>query len=541
MSDPAASNESVPRRALFSVSRTEGLAALASELVRLGWELWATEGTGRHLQEAGVPVRPLSELTGQVSMLGGRVKTLHPRVFGGVLARPSPQDLAELEQAGGVPFDLVVVNFYPFEERLERYRSGELTLAELVESMDIGGPALARAAAKNFARVAVLTDPSQYAAVLDEIRHSPHGLPADATRVRLAAEAVRRTARYDAVIAQALQQEAGPPAAAPQRVEVSFPERLTLEATRWLVARYGENPHQAGAVYRVPVQGASVPWGKVLQGKELSYNNVADAAAALDLVAELSDRPAAVAIKHATPCGAAVADSLLQAYQLAHDADPVSVFGGVVAVSRPVDGMVAEAMARTFLEVIVAPSFEPEALEVLSKKPRLRLIEVGPIEPPWRRDGDGSALEVRSVFGGLLVQQVDAVDWVDGELRTVTRQSVPERLWPDLRFAWRVVKYARSNAIVVARDGQTLGIGAGQTSRIDAARIAIEKAGERASGAVLASDGFFPFSDVVELAAEHGIAAIVQPGGSMRDQESITAADRAGLAMVFTGIRHFRH
>ncbi|MEW6047833.1 MAG: bifunctional phosphoribosylaminoimidazolecarboxamide formyltransferase/IMP cyclohydrolase [Bacillota bacterium] len=521
------------RRALMSVSNTEGLADLARELTAAGWEVWATEGTARYLEAAGVPVHPISQLTGQGSMLGGRIKSLHPRVFAGVLARPTDADLAELEQAGAVPFDLVAVNFYPFAERLRAHREGSASAAELVESIDIGGPALARAAAKNHARVAVLTDPAQYAEVIEELKRSPEATLSEATRRRLAAAAFHLTAAYDAQVASALESGAG-------SAGEGFPEVLHVVAQRWVVARYGENPHQAGAVYRVESPGASVPWGRVLQGKELSYNNVADAAAALALAAELCDRPAACAIKHGTPCGAAVADTLARAYELAYEADPISIFGGVVAVSRPVDGATARAMSRTFLEVVVAPSFEPEALEVLGRKPKLRLIEVGPMTRP-DPGAARTALELRSVAGGLLVQNPDWEDLSEAELKTVTKVPVPEALWPDLRFAWRVVKHARSNAIVVAKGGQTLGIGAGQVSRIDAARLAIEKAGAKAQGAVLASDGFFPFSDVTELAAQHGIAAIIQPGGSVRDHESITVADRAGIPMVFTAIRHFRH
>ena len=523
------------RRALMSVSNTEGLRELASGLAELGWEIWATDGTAGHLEQGGVPVRRLSELTGHGAMLGGRVKSLHPRVFAGVLARPDEADFRELEQAGAVPFDWVVVNFYPFQEYLARHGGRPRDVRELVEFIDIGGPALVRAAAKNHARVAVVTDPAQYPELLEELRRSPDGALSAATLRRLAVAAFRLTAGYDAAVASAL-------AALDARdeAEARFPEVLHLVAERWRVARYGENPHQAGAIYRVPWPGPSVPWGKVLQGKELSYNNVADAAAALALVAELAERPAACAIKHGTPCGAAVADTLARAYELTYEADPVSIFGGVVAVSRPLDAATAQLMERTFLEVVVAPAFEPDALAILARKPRLRLIEVGAIPAPGEAAG-ALPLEVRSVPGGLLVQTPDGVDLVEEQMRTVTQAQVPQGLWPDLRFAWRVVKHARSNAVVVARDGQTLGIGAGQVNRIDAARHAVQRAGARAAGAVLASDGFFPFSDVVELAAEHGIAAIIQPGGSIRDHESIAAADRAGIPMVFTGIRHFRH
>ncbi|HEY8425980.1 MAG TPA: bifunctional phosphoribosylaminoimidazolecarboxamide formyltransferase/IMP cyclohydrolase [Limnochordales bacterium] len=523
------------RRALMSVSDTQGLVELAGTLSQMGWEIWATDGTASHLEAAGVAVRRLAQLTGHGTLLGGRVKSLHPAVFAGVLARPDETDLTELERLGGVAFDWVVVNFYPFGDYVARLGDRPPDVRELVEFIDIGGPALVRAAAKNHDRVAVVTDPSQYPALLDELRRSPSGQLSPATRRRLAVAAFRLTAAYDALVATTLERiEAGEGSGA------RLPDVLHLVAERWRVARYGENPHQSGAIYRIPWSGPSVPWGNVLQGKELSYNNVADASAALELILELADRPAACAIKHGSPCGAAVADTLARAYERCYEADPVSIFGGVVALSRPVDAATAQLMERTFLEVIVAPSFEPDALAILAKKPRLRLIEVGPMEGRGRAVG-WPTWEVRSVPGGLLVQTPDELDLVEEQLRTVTQTPVPDALWPDLRFAWRVVKHARSNAIVVARDGQTLGIGAGQVNRIDAARQALQRAGARAAGAVLASDGFFPFSDVVELAAEHGIAAIIQPGGSMRDHESVTAADRAGLPMVFTGVRHFRH
>lgn len=537
MSQETQSQKETVARALLSVSDTEGLDTLARSLVQHGWELWATEGTARRLEEWGIPVRHTSEITGQASMLGGRVKSLHPRIFAGVLARPDPADAQEVERAGGVLFDLVVVNFYPFARRMaERRAARDGADSDLIEAIDIGGPALVRAAAKNHARVAVATDPSQYAGLLEEIARAPDHRVSAATRRALAAAAFVLTSRYDALVAGFL---AGRPAGVPGQAEASFPEVLRLEAARWLVTRYGENPHQQGAVYRLPTQGASVPWGRVIQGKELSFNNVADAAAALALVRELAESPAACAIKHGTPCGAGVGETLARAYELTAEADPVSIFGGIVALSRPVDEATAQLIARTFLEVIVAPSFEPAALEVLAKKPKLRLIEVGPIAPPG--PAPDSSLEIRSIAGGLLVQGADEVDWDDTLLQTVTSVPVPQGLWPDLRFAWRVCKHARSNAIVVAKGGQTLGIGAGQTNRIAAARIALDQAGSGADGAVLASDGFFPFSDVVELAAERQVAAIVQPGGSVRDHESVTAAERAGIPMVFTRVRHFRH
>ena len=568
------------RRALLSVSNPEAVTPLAFALKRFGWEVWASEGTASALERSGVSVRRLSELTGISSLLGGRLKTLHPRVFGGVLARERAEDRADLEALQAPAFDLVVVEFYPFEEAA---RSGRARPEELVELIDIGGPALVRAAAKNHQRVTVVCHPGQYPRLLEHLERTGGEPPGPELRRRLAVEAFERTAAYDAAVARALsggpeagvqeplQARAQAPLAgaesgiaggggrehggeggqapaqegvSPQReagagrpgVPGGFPAVLRLEYRLWRRARYGENPHQQAAIYRSAEPVPSVVWGQVLQGKELSFNNVADACAAWELALELADRPAAVAIKHGTPCGVAVADTLLGAYQRAYEADPVSIFGGVVALTQPVDRATAQAMTRTFLQVVVAPKFTPEAREVLGQRPNLRLIEVG--SPGWPPEG---GFEVRSVPGGLLVQTPDRLDLDEQRLRTVTKTAVPEGLWPDLRFAWRVVKHARSNAIVVAAGGQTVGIGAGQVSRIDAARHALQRAGERARGAVLASDGFFPFSDVVELAAQYGIAAIIQPGGSVRDNESIAAADRAGIAMVFTGVRHFRH
>ena len=526
------------RRALLSVSDPEAVTPLAAALQRFGWELWASEGTASALERAGVPVRRLSELTGITSLLGGRLKTLHPRVFGGVLARDRAEDRADFEALRAPAFDLVVVEFYPFEQAA---RAGQAQPEELVELIDIGGPALVRAAAKNHQRVGVVCHPGQYGRILEHLERTGGEPPDPELRRRLAVEAFERTAAYDAAVARALSEGPGAaggqaPAGGAEQAPAGFPALLRLEYRLWRRVRYGENPHQQAAVYRSAEPVPSVVWGQVLQGKELSYNNVADACAAWELALELADRPAAVAIKHGTPCGVAVADTLLGAYQRAYEADPVSIFGGVVALTQPVDRATAQAMTRTFLEVIVAPQFTPEAREVLGQRPNLRLIEVGSAE--WPPEG---AWEVRSIPGGLLVQTPDRLDLDERRLKTVTKAAVPESLWPDLRFAWRVVKHARSNAIVVAAGGQTLGIGAGQVSRIDAARHALQRAGERARGAVLASDGFFPFSDVVELAAQYGIAAIIQPGGSIRDNESIAAADRAGIAMVFTGVRHFRH
>ena len=539
-----------PHRALVSVARPDAVVPLALAFQRYGWEIWASEGTASALEGCGIGVRRLSELTGMASRLGGRLKTLHPRVFAGVLARDREEDRAELQELEAPAFDVVVVEFYPFETVAGQPGA---RAEELVELIDVGGPALVRAAAKNHERVAVVCHPHQYPRLLEHLERTGGQPPDRALRRQLALEAFERTSAYDAAVARALATRVGAgvaasadggtggagPAGAADVEAVSggaFPEVLRLEYRLWRRARYGENPHQQAAIYRTPVPQPSVVWGQVLQGKELSFNNVADACAAWELALELAESPAAVAVKHATPCGAAVGETLVGAYQRAYEADPVSIFGGVVALTRPVDRATAQAMARTFLEVVVAPTFTAEAREVLAHKPNLRLVEVGASQA-----GAGAWPQLRSVPGGLLVQTPDRLDLDDQRLRVVTRTPVAEARWPDLRFAWKVAKHARSNAIVVAAGGQTLGIGAGQVSRIDAARQALQKAGEKAAGAVMASDGFFPFSDVVELAAQYGVVAIIQPGGSVRDNESIAAADRAGIAMVFTGVRHFRH
>ncbi|WP_456476025.1 bifunctional phosphoribosylaminoimidazolecarboxamide formyltransferase/IMP cyclohydrolase [Oceanithermus sp.] len=503
-------------RALLSVSDKRGLVEFARGLAELGFELVSTGGTARALEEAGLVVTPVERVTGFPEVLGGRVKTLHPRVHAGVLARAD--QLGELEALGVEPFDLVAVNLYPFESAV----AGGADERAALEQIDIGGPTLLRAAAKNHPRVWAVARPEDYPEVLRALaEESPEAQRR--LRERLAARAFAHTAAYDAAIA----------AWFAERLEGRFPERHLLVLERRASLRYGENPHQEAALYAVRGETGPLLEARQLQGKPMSFNNYGDAEAAWNLVSAY-DEPAAVAVKHQNPCGVAVAPTLAEAFQKAHDADPVSIFGGIVALNRPVDVATAEKLAPLFLEVLLAPGYAPEALELLARKKNLRVLEV-----PTFAAGD--YLDLRRIRGGVLVQDADVAPLDLSRAEVVTRRAPTEAEWADLRFAWPVVRALRSNAIAVARDGQTLGAGMGQTSRIEAARHALDQAGEGARGAVLASDAFFPFDDVVRLAAERGVRAIVQPGGSKRDADSIAAADEAGIAMVFTHQRVFRH
>lgn len=571
------------RRAIVSVTDKTGIVEFARALEATGAEVISTGGTARALEEAGVKVTSVSAVTGHPEILGGRVKTLHPKVHGGILAiRDNPAHIADLEANGIGEIDMVVCNLYRFEDAVK----GQAEIAEAVEEIDIGGPTLIRAAAKNFEYVVVVTDPRQYGEVLAEIR--AQGGVSRATRLRLAKTAFDRTAEYDSMIATYFagklaeggeprdQKAAGAASWVGARAEAGceggvaagggsrsadagerLPERFVLMADKVVDLRYGENPHQAAAVYRFgDWQGPSVVGAKQLSGKELSYNNINDADAALRLVLEFTE-PCAVAVKHTNPCGVGLAPTIREAYVKAYEADPVSIFGGIVALSRVVDEETARELARIFLEVVIAPGYTEGALGILASKKNLRLLEIPEIgnhragaSTNLRPQGRRTALEVRSVSGGLLVQSRDEIaesvaqDGTlneEGGMHVVTAKGPAPELLRDLEFAWKVVAYVKSNAIVVAKDGMTLGVGAGQMNRIDAARYALSRAGEKARGAVLASDAFFPFRDVVDAAAEAGIAAIIQPGGSIRDRESIDAADEHGISMVFTGRRHFRH
>lgn len=532
------------RRALISVSDKTGVVDLARSLVELGFDIISTGGTASELERAGVAVTRVEEVTGFPEMLDGRVKTLHPKIHGGILALRSQEHLAQLAAQGIVPIDLVVVNLYPFAATVAR---PDTTWEQAIENIDIGGPTLVRAAAKNHAYVTVIVNPQRYAQVMAELR-SRGEVPAELRR-ELAWEAFSHTAAYDSLVAAYLDEHlagggdgertAGPgaiisPLEGAGRAG-SFPALFTLQGVLQQPLRYGENPHQEAAFYRLPLAGAgSLARARQVQGKELSYNNIMDLEAAWATVLDL-ESPAAVVIKHNNPCGAAVAASPLEAYRKAFASDPVSAFGGIVACNCPVDGGTALEMAKTFLEAVIAPSFTPKALEVFRDKENLRVLVSGPPQPPrpvW---------EVRTVSGGFLVQTRDALPEDKPAWEVVTASSPTGEEWEDLFFAWPVVKHVKSNAIVVARDKVTLGIGAGQMNRVGAARLALEQAGERARGAVLASDAFFPFADTVEVAAAAGIRAIIQPGGSVRDEDSIKACNEHGIAMVFTGRRHFRH
>ncbi len=497
-------------KALLSVYDKRGLLPFARGLLELGYGLLATGGTYAFLKGAGLPVVPVSEYTGFPEVLGGRVKTLHPKVHAGLLARPDQE--AELEALGIERIGVLAVNLYPFPEALARGASFQ----EALEMVDIGGPAMLRAAAKNHEAVLPVCDPEDYPRVLQALKEGP----SPSFRRALARKAFLHTAAYDAAIARWLAQGEEP-----------FPERVLLLLEREAPLRYGENPHQKAALYRVAGERGPLLEARVLQGKAMSFNNYLDGEAAWNLVSEFGE-PAAVLVKHQIPSGVALGKTPLEAFRKALGADPVSAFGGIVAFNRPVDEGLARALGEVFLEVVLAPGYAPEALALLEGRKNLRLLEV-----PF--PGKGPYWDLRRLRGGVLLQEGDAEDPV--ELRVVTQRAPGEALLPDLLFAWKVVKHVRSNAIVVAKGGVTLGIGAGQTSRLRAAELALAQAGEGARGAVLASEAFFPFDDVVRLAARQGIQAIIQPGGSLRDEASIRAADELGLAMVFTGVRHFRH
>ncbi len=506
------------RRALLSVSDKQGVADFARGLSAMGITLLSTGGTARALREVGLAATEVSEVTGFPEMLDGRVKTLHPAIHAAILARRDlPGHQQTLEAAGITPIDLVCVNLYPFRETVAR---GDVTLAEALEQIDIGGPALIRSAAKNHPAVAVVVNPERYPALLAELTANGGSL-SDRTRAALAAEAFRHTALYDAAIGAYLGQEGALP----------FPPVLVLTAEKVQDLRYGENPHQAGALYRLPGQGG-LGQARQHQGKELSYNNVLDCHAAWGTA---DDLPAAgcVIIKHTNPCGAAVRSAQLEAYRRARDTDPVSAYGGIVAFNRMLEEPAAAEIALTFVEVVVAPGYSEGALAALRGRKNLRLLEVPEGEPPRQ--------EIRSVGGALLVQEANRATLDEETLRVVTLRAPTPLEMADLRFAWLVAKHVKSNAIVFARDGATVGVGAGQMSRVDACRFAALKACLPTRGSVVASDAFFPFRDGLDAAAAAGATAVIQPGGSVRDAEVIQAADEQGMAMVFTGMRHFRH
>jgi IMP cyclohydrolase (EC 3.5.4.10)/phosphoribosylaminoimidazolecarboxamide formyltransferase (EC 2.1.2.3) len=513
------------RHALLSVSDKTGLIELARGLHALGFSLLATGGTHAALVAAGLPAQEVSELTGFPEIMGGRVKTLHPRVHGGLLGRPGVDEAVMAEQ--GIPdIRLLVANLYPFEATIAR---PGCSVDEAIEQIDIGGPAMVRAAAKNHARVGVLSDPADYPAVLEELAR---GELCAATRRRLAVRAFERIAVYDGAIANYLS------ALDDDGALAAFPRQLNLHFRHTQALRYGENPHQQAAFYReLHADAGSFAGFRQLQGKELSFNNLADADAALACVRQF-ETPACVIVKHANPCGVALGADPQEAYLRAHATDPTSAFGGIIAFNRPLDAATARAIVeRQFAEVLIAPSVADEALAITAGKANLRVVAVGDGQP-------AAGLDLRRVGGGLLVQSADAHTLTRAELRVVSQRAPSPAELDDLLFAWRVAKFVKSNAIVYARDGRTLGVGAGQMSRVDSARIAAIKAGEAGldlAGSVMASDAFFPFRDGIDAAAAVGVGAVIQPGGSMRDVEVIGAADAHGMAMVLTGVRHFRH
>ena len=532
-------SDNVIRRALLSVSDKAGLADLGRALAERGVELVSTGGTAKALREAGLAVKDVSDLTGFPEMMDGRVKTLHPTVHGGLLAlRDNPEHVAAMEAHGIGAIDLVVVNLYPFEATVAKGADR----AEVIENIDIGGPSMVRSAAKNHGFVTILTDPADYATLLAEI-DANGGATTQAFRTRMAGKAYARTAAYDAAIASWF---AFSPAASDE--PTLFPETLPMALKRADTLRYGENPHQSAAIYVPQVAGtAGVPQARQLQGKELSYNNLNDADAALELAAEFAGQePAVVIVKHANPCGAAQGGSLLAAWEAALACDSVSAFGGIVAVNTELDAATAAAISAIFTEVVIAPSVSDEAREIFAKKKNLRLLECGALPAP-RRGG----LALKTIAGGVLIQSRDNGAITADDLKVVTKRAPTEQELKDCLFAWTVARHVKSNAIVYAKDGATAGIGAGQMNRRDSARIAAIKAKEAAEtygwdvprtvGSAVASDAFFPFADGLISAAEAGATAVIQPGGSIRDDEVIAAADAAGLAMVFTGMRHFRH
>src|SRR3984957_13266207 len=515
------------RRALLSVSDKRGLAEFAAGLHRHGIQLLATGGTARLLLDAGLPVREVSTYTGSPELMDGRLKTLHPRVHGGLLGRRGTDD-EDMRVHGIEPIDLLVVNLYPFAATIAR---PTCSYAEAIENIDIGGPAMLRAAAKNHADVTALVDPADYTSVLAEI--DDLGATSIDTRSRLAAKAFAHTARYDTLVAAYMQQRLG-------YEDDGFEQQLLLCFDKQQDLRYGENPHQRAAFYRNPLaRGGSVTTARVLQGKELSYNNIADADTAIECVRQFA-AAACVIVKHANPCGAALAGSVLAAYLDAYRTDPTSAFGGIIAFNRELDAATAQAiLERPFAEVIAAPSVSTEALAALAAKPDLRLLATGDLLADL-----GDELEFRTVTGGLLLQQRDAGRVDAAELKFVSRRRPDARELADLLFAWQVAKFVKSNAIVFARSGATIGVGAGQMSRVYSTRIAALKAADEKlelRGAVMASDAFFPFRDGIDVAASYGISAVIHPGGSGRDQEVIAAANEHAMAMGLTGMRHFRH
>lgn len=511
------------KRALVSVSDKNGIVDFVKELQSLQIEIISTGGTAELLQKSGIGVTGISDVTGFPECLDGRVKTLHPKVHGGLLAvRGNPQHMKQLQELGIEPIDMVIVNLYPFKQTILKEN---VTLEEAIENIDIGGPTMLRSAAKNYQDVVVIVDPDDYQPVLNEIRET--GDVSLKTRLRLCCKVFEHTSHYDTLIQQYMRS---------QLDDADFPETLTLTFEKVQDMRYGENPHQKAVFYKEV--GNITGWltqAEQLHGKELSFNNINDTNGALELLKEF-DEPTVVAVKHANPCGVGTGTDIYEAYMNAYEGDKVSIFGGIVAANREIDEKTAAEMNKIFLEIIVAPSFSPEALEILKQKKNLRLLKL-----PSITEKSAKGYDLKKVGGGLLLQDKDDILYDESEIKVVTKKKPTAEELETMKFAMKVVKHTKSNAIVVARPNGTIGIGCGQLNRVTAAKIAIEAGGDRCRGAVMASDAFFPFPDCVEAAYKAGITAIIQPGGSLKDQESIDACDKYGIAMVFTGVRHFKH
>lgn len=510
------------KRALISVSDKTGVVEFAKKLTELGYEIISTGGTAKTLAAAGVKNIGISDITGFPECLDGRVKTLHPAVHAGLLARrDDPDHMKQIEKLGISPIDVVCVNLYPFKATIMK---DGVSLEDAVENIDIGGPTMIRAAAKNYKDVAVVVDPRDYDEVIERLKK---GTMDNTYRMTLMYKVFRHTAEYDSLIS----------AHFAERLGIEFPEHVTFAYEKAQELRYGENPHQKAAFYREPLPAAgTLSEAKQLHGKELSFNNINDAAGALELLKEFPDRPCVVASKHTNPCGVAVANDIYSAYMKAYECDPVSIFGGIVACNREVDEKTAVEMSKIFLEIVIAPSFSKKALEVLTQKKNIRLLELDVAACPKTKQYD-----MKKVAGGLLVQERDTTLYDDKDVKVVTKKKPTKDELEQMKFAYKVVKHTKSNAIVVARDFAAIGVGPGQTNRIWAASQAIERAGDKVKGAVLASDAFFPFGDCAEVAANAGITAIIQPGGSIRDEESIKVCDERGMSMIFVGSRHFKH
>lgn len=509
------------KRALISVSDKNGIVGFARELIDLGFEIVSTGGTKAALAEGGVPVVGISEVTNFPEILEGRVKTLHPNIHGGLLAKIGEEShRQQLEEHGITPIELVCVNLYPFQQTIAK---PDVSVEDAIENIDIGGPAMLRASAKNHDYITVVVDPEDYQVVINEYKES--GRTEATTRRKLAAKVFRHTAAYDSMIAEYMTNLVGE----------ENPEKLTVTYELKQSLRYGENPHQKAAFYRKPLGSSfSVANAEQLHGKELSYNNINDADAALQIVKEFSE-PAAVAVKHMNPCGVGTGKNVYDAFGKAFEADPVSIFGGIIAFNREVDAETARKLYEIFLEIVIAPSFSAEAKEILTGKKNLRLLTI-----PFGQE-EQKEMKLTSIEGGLLAQEFDQYGFEQATVSVPTKREPTAEEWEALKLGWSIVKHVKSNAIVVTGKDQTLGIGAGQMNRVGAAKIALEQAGAKAEGGALASDAFFPMDDTVEAAAKAGITAIIQPGGSIRDEDSIKKADEYGIAMVFTGVRHFKH